>query len=110
MTVKIVTDSLGDVPAEVAKELRITVIPVSFTRERSRAKAIDYLYNFVMSYSHIDELLVEDATTPDEAEALVERLSSKFPKGRIYRSKVNPVVGTHIGPHVLAVSVLGERE
>ena len=79
-----------------------------FGRERSRAKAIDYLYNFVMGYSHIDGLAVEDATTPDEAEALVERLSSKLPKERIYRSKVSPVIGTHVGPRVLGVAVLGE--
>jgi len=83
---------------------------VPFARECSRAKAIDYLYNFAMGFSHIEELAVEDATTPDEAEALVERLSPKFPKERIYRSKVSPVVGTHVGPHVLAVSVLGDKE
>ena len=75
-------------------------------RTRSRAKAIDYLCNFAMSFSHIDEMAVEDATTPDEAEMLVERLSTKFPKERIYQAKVSPVVGTHVGPHVLAVSVL----
>jgi len=80
-----------------------------FARERSRAKAIDYLYNFAVSYSHIEEMAVEDATTPDEAEMLVERLSAKFPKERIYWSKVSPVVGTHVGPHVLAVSVLGDK-
>jgi fatty acid-binding protein DegV len=62
-----------------------------------------------MSYSHIDELAVEDATTPDEAEALVERLKPKFPKERIYRSKVSPVVGAHVGPRVLSVSVLGDK-
>ena len=84
--------------------------PFPIARERSRAKAIDYLYDFAMSFAHIEEMAVEDATTPDEAEMLVERLSSKFPKERIYRSKVSPVVGTHVGPHVLAVSVLGDRE
>ena len=29
MTVKIVTDSLGDIPSEVAQELGITIIPVN---------------------------------------------------------------------------------
>ncbi len=81
-----------------------------FARERSRAKAIDYLYNFAMSYSHIEEMAVEHATTPGEADRLVERLGSKFPRERIYRSKTSPVVGAHVGPHVLAVSVLGDRE
>lgn len=77
-------------------------------RERSRAKAIDCLYRFATSFSNIEEMAIEDATTPDEADKLVERLSSKFPKERIYRSKVSPAVGAHVGPHVLAVSVLGD--
>jgi len=80
-----------------------------FAKERSRAKAIDYLYNFAMSFSNIEGMAVEDATTPDEADMLVERLSSKCPKERIYRSKVSPVLGAHVGPHVLSVSVLGDR-
>jgi len=81
-----------------------------FARTRSRAKAIDYLYDFAAGFSHIEEMAVEDATTPDEADMLVERLSSKFPRERIYRSKVGSVIGTHVGPHVLAVSVLGDRQ
>jgi len=81
-----------------------------FGRERSRAKAIDYLYDFVMSYAHIEELAVEHATTLDEADELVERLSVKFPKERIYRSRASPVIGTHTGPGLLVVTVLGDKE
>ena len=80
-----------------------------YGRERSRAKAIDHLYRFATGFSHIDEMAVEDATTPDEAERLVERLDAVFPKERIYRSKVSPVVGAHVGPHILSVAVLGDR-
>jgi len=78
-------------------------------RERSRAKAVDYLCNFATSFSHIEEMAVEHATTPDEAERLIERIGAKFPKERIYRSKVSPVIGAHVGPRVLGVSVLGDR-
>jgi len=67
------------------------------------------LYNFATSFSRIEEMAVEDATTPDEAEMLVELLSAKFSKERIYRSEVSPVVGAHVGPRVLAVSVLGDK-
>ncbi len=81
-----------------------------FGRERSRAKAIDHLYNFAMSFHHIEELAVEYAATLDDAELLVERLSSKFPKERIYRTRATPVIGTHTGPGFLVVSVLGDRE
>ena len=77
-------------------------------RERSRAKAIDYLVNFAAEYTHIEEMAVEDATTPDEADELVERLGAVFPKEKIYRSKVGPVIGAHVGPRVLSVTVLGE--
>ena len=79
-------------------------------RERSRAKAIDHLYNFAISYSHIEEMAVEYATTLDEADILANRLSSIFPRERIYRSKTSPVVGTHTGPRTLIVSVLGDRQ
>lgn len=79
-------------------------------RTRSRAKAIDHLYNFAMSFSHIEELAVEDAACPDDAELLVKRLGSKFPRERIYRSKTTPVIGTHTGPGLLLVAILGDRE
>ena len=79
-------------------------------RTRSRTKAIDHLYNFAMSFAHIEELAVEDAACPDDAELLVERLGSKFPKERIYRSKMTPVIGTHTGPGLILVAVMGDRE
>ena len=83
------------------------VFPIG--RERSRAKAIDHLYNFAMSYSHIEEIAIEYATTLDEVEMLAERLDSKFPKERIYRSRASPVIGTHTGPSLLILSMLGDR-
>ncbi len=79
------------------------------TRVRSRQAGIDYLCNFVAGFSHIEELAVEHATTPEDADILVERLSAVFPGERIYRSTVSPVIGTYVGPHVLSVSVLGDK-
>ena len=76
------------------------------TRLRSRAAGMDYLYNFVAGFSNIESLAVEHATTPDDADKLVERLSSLFPKERIYRSTISPVVGTYAGPDAMAVSGL----
>ena len=76
------------------------------TRLRSRTAGMDYLYNFVAGFPHIEGLAVEHATTPDDANRLVERLSSLFPKERIYRSTISPVVGTYAGPGAMAVSIL----
>ena len=75
-------------------------------RPRNRAQAMDFLVNFVKGFSRVEAVAIEDATTPDDLQTLVERLKDVVPPERIYRSKVSPVVGTHVGPHVLAVAVL----
>jgi len=75
-------------------------------RPRSRTQAMDFLVNFVKDFSQVEALVIEDATTPDDLETLAECLKGIVPPERIYRSKVGPVVGTHVGPHILAVSVL----
>jgi len=80
-----------------------------FGRERSRAKAIENLHRFVLGYAKIEELSVEDATTPDETDELVRKIGAKFPVERIYRSKLSPVIGTNTGPHVIGVAVLGDK-
>jgi DegV family protein with EDD domain len=80
-----------------------------YARERSRAKALDYLYDFVAGYKNIEEMAVEDATTPDERETFTKRLSDIYPKERIYRTKVSPVIGTNVGPRVISVAVLGDK-
>jgi len=81
-----------------------------FAREHSRARAIDYLYEFADGFTKIEGIGVEDATTPDEADELTQQLKVRFPDGPIYRSKVNPAVGAHVGPRVLGVAVLGDRD
>jgi len=78
-------------------------------RTRSRAQAIERLHNFAMSYASIEEMAIEDTACPYEAESLLERLSGKFSKERIYRSKMTPVIGTHTGPGLLLVTILGDK-
>ena len=83
------------------------VIPCG--RERSRVKAIEHLFNFAMSYSHIEAMAVEYATAIDEAKMLIERFSAKIAKEQIYLSRVGPVIGTHTGPSLIVVTVLGDK-
>jgi DegV family protein with EDD domain len=80
-----------------------------FGRERSRSRAIENLRQFVLGYTNIEELSVEDATTPDETEGLLQKIGVRFPVERIYRSKLSPVIGTNTGPHVIGVAVLGDK-
>jgi DegV family protein with EDD domain len=79
-------------------------------RERSRAKAIDYLYNYFTSFGNVEGLAVEYATDIDEANRLVQRFHSKYPQVPIYLSRTSPVIGTHTGPGLIIVSVLGDKQ
>ncbi len=78
-------------------------------REHSRSKAIENLYDFANSFSHIEEMAIGDGTTPEEADVLVERLNDKFPAERVFRFKVTAAVGAHVGPHVVVVAILGDK-
>jgi DegV family protein with EDD domain len=78
-------------------------------RARSRAKAIDLLYKFAAGYAHIEELAVEGAACPEDVDNLVKRLGAIFPEERIYRSRTTPVIGTHTGPGLILVAVMGDK-
>jgi len=78
-------------------------------RTRSRARAVDQLYAFAAGYSLIEELAVEHTACPEEAESLIGRLAVLHPRERIYLSKMTPVIGTHTGPGLLLVGILGDK-
>ena len=80
-----------------------------YARERSRAKAIDHLYNFAASFGKVEGLAIEYATDFDEANRLIERLHAKYTEVPIYLSRASPVIGTHTGPGLILVSVFGDR-
>jgi DegV family protein with EDD domain len=71
---------------------------------RTRAKGIDRLFEFVQGVANIQQLAVVYSTTPDEAQALAERLGSIFDREKIIISRLGPVLGTHIGPAALIVA------
>ena len=75
-------------------------------RSRNRTEAMDFLVNFVRGFSQVEAVAIEDATTPDDLQTLAGRLKDVVPPERIHSSRVSPVVGTHVGPHVLLVAVL----
>lgn len=76
---------------------------------RTRSKGIDRLVDFTKNATEIQDLAVLYSTTPDEAQALVERTSSVFPKERTILARLGPGLGVHGGPGILAVA-LREKE
>ena len=77
------------------------VTPVQ--RSRSRTQGMDILVNMVKGAKNVESLMIEDATTSDDLEILANRLAEIYPREKTYRGAVSPVIGTHVGPHVLAV-------
>ena len=78
-------------------------------RTRSRAKAMDHLYQFAAEYKRIEEMAVEEAACPEDADLLTDRLGNLFPRERIYRTKTTPVIGAHTGPGLLLVALMGDK-
>ncbi|MFC1875474.1 DegV family protein [Chloroflexota bacterium] len=76
---------------------------------RTRSKGIDRLLDFVKNATEIQDLAILHSTTLDEAQALVERTSSVFPKERTILARLGPGLGVHGGPGILAVA-LREKE
>ena len=81
------------------------VMPV--TQARSRAKGIDKLFDFVKNAESIQDLAVAYSTTPNEAQILVERLGSIFPKERIKLVRLGTTLGVHMGPGALVIGFRG---
>jgi DegV family protein with EDD domain len=107
---------IGKAQALLAMMLRINPIlgikdgeASPFARVRSRTKAIEWLYQFVTSFSKVKALAVEYGTNMAEATILAKRIASIFPKTPLHMSNVNPVIGTHAGPSILSVTVMEEQ-
>jgi len=76
------------------------------TQARGRAKAVEILVDLMKKTGNPEEVVVEDASTPDELEDLAKRIVSAIPNVKIIRSKVSPVIGVHTGPRVLVAGAI----
>jgi len=72
---------------------------------RSRSKGIERLFEFAQNAVDIQDLAVVYNTTPDEAQALAERIGSIFDRERIRIARVGPMLGVHMGPGALLVAL-----
>lgn len=81
---------------------------VPMVQARNRAKGIDKLFEYVKNAGDIQDLAVVYNTTPDEAQALVERLGSVFDKEKIRMARVGAGLGVHGGPGAMIVSIRGK--
>ena len=72
---------------------------------RTRSKGMDRLLDFVKNATDIQDLAVLHSTSPDEAQALVERTSSIFSKEHTILARLGPALGVHGGSGILAIAL-----
>ncbi len=72
---------------------------------RTKARAIERLYNFAGGFARVRELAVAYTTDREEAGRLLERLKAAFPDATGYLARVGPSLGTHAGPGAMGVAI-----
>jgi DegV family protein with EDD domain len=78
-------------------------------RTRSKAAAIECLRDYVAGFQAIDALAVGNTACPADADSLIEALGPIYPKERMHRTRLTPAIGSHTGPGLVVVSLLGNK-
>ena len=73
---------------------------------RTKAKAVERLYEFAKGFSKVKGLAVAYTTTHDEAKALADRIKAAFPDVPLYLTRVGSSLGTHAGPGGIGVALM----
>ncbi|MDP9180966.1 MAG: DegV family protein [Chloroflexota bacterium] len=75
-------------------------------RVRTRAHAMDRIFQMATSYPTIEEIGVAYSTNAEEAEAMKRRLEAELSGVRVQVARLGPVIGVHGGPGVFGIGVL----
>jgi DegV family protein with EDD domain len=74
---------------------------------RTRAKALERMYEFAKSFPKVQEIALAYTTEYDDVKTLAERLKPAFPETTIHIARVGPSVGTYAGPGGMGVGIRG---
>lgn len=80
------------------------VIPLE--RVRTRAKAVDRVYQLLEEHLPARELAVIYSTDAEEANKMVTHVKEIFPQQPVYLARFGPVLGTYVGPDSLGIITL----
>ena len=79
-------------------------------RVRTKARALDRLFQIATSYPNIREVAIGYSTNPQDAHDFEQRLAAVMPHVNIWVARFGPVIGTHGGPGVLGLGLLEGEE
>jgi DegV family protein with EDD domain len=97
----IIGSALRVKPLLTLKEGDLSLVGIA----RTKAKAIERLYEFTKGFPKVKEIAVAYTTAHDEAQAFADRLKAAFPDVPLYLTRVGSSLGTHAGPGGLGVGV-----
>ncbi|MCX5994770.1 MAG: DegV family protein [Chloroflexi bacterium] len=72
---------------------------------RTRAKALERMYEFAKSFPKVQEIALAYTTEYNDVKTLAERLKPVFPETTIYIARVGPAIGTYGGPGGMGIGV-----
>ena len=72
---------------------------------RTRAKALDRMYQFARGFPKVKEIALGYTTEYNDAKNLAERLKIAFPEAPVYVARVGPAVGLYGGPGGMGIGV-----
>jgi len=79
-------------------------------RLRTKAHALDRLFQIATSYANVQEVAIGYSTNPQDAHDFEQRLAAVMPHVNIWVARFGPVIGTHGGPGVLGLGLLEGEE
>ncbi|MBI2872094.1 MAG: DegV family protein [Chloroflexi bacterium] len=74
-------------------------------RVRTRARAIERMWELAQEGAPYEGVAVAHATTPREAADLAQRIQKLNKRGSVIECRFGPVLGTHVGPGALGLAV-----
>lgn len=84
------------------------IVPVRKTRTRSQGR--EALWQLTYSKGIPRSVAVMQSSGASDTEQLLSMLADKFAPDRIYRSRIGPAIGTHVGPRAIGVSLVYNSE
>jgi DegV family protein with EDD domain len=72
---------------------------------RTRAKALQRMYEFAASFPRVQEVALGYTTEYDDAKNLAQRLNTTFPETPVYIARVCPAVAVYGGPGSLGMGI-----
>jgi DegV family protein with EDD domain len=74
-------------------------------RVRARQRGLERLYQLAAECGPLQQVGICHSTTPEDALALAERMQPALAGGRLIQARFGPVLGTHVGPGAIAITV-----